>query len=83
LAAGYAAAKDRTFSKFEIWRRQATGTVAEILGENEIEASIAVLGYLKYRGESEQKKLKSLSMNDGEAANHYCLCSNGVKCLYR
>ena len=31
FAQGYAAAKDRLF-QFEIWRRQATGTVAEILG---------------------------------------------------
>lgn len=31
FAQGYAAARDRLF-QFEIWRRQATGTVAEILG---------------------------------------------------
>ena len=31
FAQGYAAAKDRLF-QFELWRRQATGTVAEILG---------------------------------------------------
>jgi penicillin amidase len=34
FAQGYAAAKDRLF-QFEIWRRQATGTVAEILGPRE------------------------------------------------
>ena len=34
FAQGYAAAKDRLF-QFEIWRRQATGTVAEILGRRE------------------------------------------------
>ena len=33
---GYLAAKDRLF-QFEIWRRQATGTVAEIFGEEEFE----------------------------------------------
>lgn len=33
---GYLAAKDRLF-QFEIWRRRATGTVAEILGPREIE----------------------------------------------
>ena len=33
---GYAAAKDRLF-QFEMWRRQATGTVAEILGSRELE----------------------------------------------
>ncbi|SVD03048.1 uncharacterized protein METZ01_LOCUS355902, partial [marine metagenome] len=31
---GYLAAKDRLF-QFEIWRRQATGTVSEIFGEEE------------------------------------------------
>jgi penicillin G amidase len=31
FAQGYAAAKDRLF-QFETWRRQATGTTAEILG---------------------------------------------------
>src|SRR5690242_1130829 len=36
FAQGYAAAKDRLF-QFEIWRRQATGTVAEILGRRELE----------------------------------------------
>jgi penicillin G amidase len=36
FAQGYAAAKDRLF-QFEIWRRQATGTVAEILGRREID----------------------------------------------
>jgi len=36
---GYAAAKDRLF-QFEIWRRQATGTVAEILGERELKRDI-------------------------------------------
>jgi len=36
FAQGYAAAKDRLF-QFEMWRRQATGTVAEILGPRELE----------------------------------------------
>jgi penicillin amidase len=36
FAQGYAAAKDRLF-QFEVWRRQATGTVAEILGPRELE----------------------------------------------
>jgi penicillin amidase len=35
FAQGYAAAKDRLF-QFEVWRRQATGTVAEILGPREV-----------------------------------------------
>ncbi len=37
FAQGYAAARDRLF-QFEIWRRQATGTVAEILGPQGAEA---------------------------------------------
>jgi penicillin amidase len=36
FAQGYAAARDRLF-QFEMWRRQATGTVAEILGARELE----------------------------------------------
>ena len=36
FAQGYAAARDRLF-QFEVWRRQATGTVAEILGPREME----------------------------------------------
>ena len=39
FAQGYAAARDRLF-QFEIWRRRATGTVAEILGRDEIERDI-------------------------------------------
>ena len=35
FAQGYDAARNRLF-QFEIWRRQATGTVAEILGEREL-----------------------------------------------
>ncbi|WP_420440650.1 penicillin acylase family protein [Candidatus Palauibacter sp.] len=36
FAQGYSAARDRLF-QFEIWRRQATGTVSEILGPRELE----------------------------------------------
>ncbi|MCG8470174.1 MAG: penicillin acylase family protein [Gemmatimonadetes bacterium] len=36
FAQGYTAARDRLF-QFEMWRRQATGTVSEILGPREIE----------------------------------------------
>jgi penicillin amidase len=35
FAQGYAAARDRLF-QFEIWRRQATGTVSEMLGRREL-----------------------------------------------
>lgn len=36
FAQGYSAARDRLF-QFELWRRQATGTVSEILGPRELE----------------------------------------------
>jgi len=39
FAQGYSTAKDRLF-QFEIWRRQATGTVAEILGRAELKRDI-------------------------------------------
>jgi penicillin amidase len=35
FAQGYAAARDRLF-QFELWRRQATGTLAEVLGPREV-----------------------------------------------
>ncbi|MEJ7911546.1 MAG: penicillin acylase family protein, partial [Chitinophagaceae bacterium] len=39
FAQGYCAAKDRPF-QFELWRRQATGTVADMLGPNELTRDI-------------------------------------------
>ena len=36
FAQGYSAAKDRLF-QFELWRRQATGTLAEVVGRRELE----------------------------------------------
>jgi len=45
---GYLAAKDRLF-QFEIWRRQATGTVSEIFGEEELERDIGTRLF-KFRG---------------------------------
>jgi penicillin amidase len=50
---GYAAAKDRLF-QFEIWRRQATGTIAEILGENELKRDIGTRLF-KFRGDMKQE----------------------------
>jgi penicillin amidase len=46
---GYAAAKDRLF-QFEIWRRQANGTLAEILGEKEFSRDLGVRLF-KFRGD--------------------------------
>ncbi|WP_373523353.1 penicillin acylase family protein [Aquiflexum sp.] len=52
---GYLAAKDRLF-QFEVWRRQATGTLSEILGERELERDKGVRLF-KFRGE------KSVELN--------------------
>ena len=46
---GYTAARDRLF-QFEIWRRQATGSIAEILGPNEIRRDIGTRLFM-YRGD--------------------------------
>lgn len=48
MAQGYCAARDRLF-QFEIWRRQATGTVAEILGPRELNRDIGTRLF-KFRG---------------------------------
>jgi penicillin amidase len=49
FAQGYAAAKDRLF-QFEMWRRQATGTVAEILGPREVSRDIGARLHM-FRGD--------------------------------
>ena len=48
FAQGYCAAQDRLF-QFEIWRRQATGTVAELLGSAEVKKDIGARLF-RYRG---------------------------------
>jgi len=48
-AQGYTAAADRLF-QFEVWRRQATGTVAEILGKQELKRDIGTRLF-KFRGD--------------------------------
>ena len=50
---GYLAAKDRLF-QFEIWRRQATGSVSEILGEDELDRDIGTRLF-KFRGDIEDE----------------------------
>jgi len=49
FAQGYAAARDRLF-QFELWRRQATGTVAEVLGRKELKRDIGTRLH-KFRGD--------------------------------
>ncbi len=53
FAQGYCAAKDRLF-QFEVWRRQATGTVAEILGSRELKRDIGARLF-KFRGNLKQE----------------------------
>jgi len=53
FAQGYYAAKDRLF-QFEIWRRQATGTVAEILGPRELDRDIGTRLF-QFRGDMNQE----------------------------
>jgi penicillin amidase len=48
MAQGYCAARDRLF-QFEIWRRQATGRVAEILGPRELKRDIGTRLFM-FRG---------------------------------
>ncbi len=52
-AQGYAAARDRMF-QFEVWRRQATGTVSEILGSRELERDRGARLF-QFRGDMEQE----------------------------
>jgi len=49
FAQGYAAARDRLF-QFEVWRRQATGTVGEILGRRELDRDIGARLH-RFRGD--------------------------------
>ena len=53
FAQGYCAAKDRLF-QFEMWRRQATGTVAELLGPREINRDIGARLF-RFRGNLKQE----------------------------
>jgi penicillin G amidase len=53
FAQGYSAARDRLF-QLEIWRRQATGTVAEILGPRELRRDIGTRLF-KFRGDLEEE----------------------------
>jgi penicillin amidase len=53
FAQGYCAAKDRLF-QFELWRRQATGTLAEILGPSQLKRDVGARLF-KFRGNIEQE----------------------------
>jgi len=51
FAQGWSAARDRLF-QLEVWRRQATGTLAEILGERELDRDIGARLF-SFRGDME------------------------------
>ncbi len=53
FAQGYHAARNRLF-QFELWRRQATGTVSEILGRRELERDMGAR-LLRFRGDMQQE----------------------------
>ncbi len=53
FAQGYNAARDRLF-QFELWRRQATGTVAELLGPDEVERDIGARLF-RFRGDLDRE----------------------------
>src|SRR6478609_2402764 len=53
FAQGYNAARDRLF-QLEVWRRQATGTLAEVLGPRELKRDIANRLF-QYRGDLTQE----------------------------
>ncbi len=53
FAQGWNAARDRLF-QFEVWRRQATGTVAELLGERELKRDIGTRLFM-FRGDIEDE----------------------------
>ncbi len=55
FAQGFNAARDRLF-QFEIWRRQATGTVAQILGRKELKRDIGTRLFM-FRGDLTQELL--------------------------
>ena len=63
FAQGYCAAKDRLF-QFEVWRRQATGTVAELLGPREVKRDIGARLF-RFRGNLKQEL--NHYHNNGEA----------------
>lgn len=53
FAQGYNAARDRLF-QLEMWRRQATGTLAEIMGERMLEHDIGAR-LMRFRGDLQQE----------------------------
>ncbi len=53
FAQGYCAAKDRLF-QFEMWRRQASGTTAEVFGEKELKRDIGTRLF-KFRGDMKKE----------------------------
>jgi len=72
FAQGYFAARDRLF-QFEIWRRQATGTLAELFGERELQRDIGTRLF-KFRGDI-KIEMQHYHPDGGEIINAFV---NGV-----
>jgi len=53
FAQGYYVAHERLF-QLELWRRRATGTAAEVLGEREVDADVGAR-LMRYRGDPERE----------------------------
>ncbi len=68
FAQGYYAARDRLF-QFEVWRRQATGTVAEMLGPRELKRDIGTRLFM-FRGDM-QEELQHYLSNGVQIINAY------------
>ena len=67
FAQGYSAARDRLF-QFEIWRAQATGTTAEILGQRAIDRDHGTRLF-KFRGDMTQE----MNHYHPNGVGHHCL----------
>jgi len=63
FAQGFNAARDRLF-QFEIWRRQAHGTVAEILGPRELERDRGTRLF-QFRGDMDQEMFFTAEKAEG------------------
>lgn len=68
FAQGYCAARDRLF-QFELWRLQATGTLAAVLGPSALQRYIGARLF-KYRGDM-NKELSHYHKNGGQIINAF------------
>lgn len=77
FAQGFQAARDRLF-QFEMFRRQATGTLAEVLGEKEIDRDIGARLFQYKGGNTARDEALSPSWR-----HHYQIICHRHQCLYQ